>query len=252
MKSKSNYKSIDLFSGIGGIRLGFEQAFGDDIETVFISEIDAKAKETYRANFGANLIIDGDITKIASEEVLDFDICLAGFPCQAFSVAGKRLGFEDTRGTLFYEVVSLCKVHKPKVIFCENVKGLLRHDNGKNYQTIVNAFEEIGYRVHMKVLDSSDFGVPQHRERVYIVAFRKDIDGSLFRFPAPTDSTKRIKDIIEESPVDAKYYLSERYLQGLKEHRRRHEEKGHGFGYEILNNNGLGWPDIYNQPTIFL
>jgi DNA (cytosine-5)-methyltransferase 1 len=149
MKSKSNYKSIDLFAGIGGIRLGFEQAFGDDIETVFISEIDAKAKETYRANFGANLIIDGDITKIASEEVPDFDICLAGFPCQAFSVDGKRLGFEDTRGTLFYEVVSLCKVHKPKVIFCENVKGLLRHDNGKTYQTIVNAFEEIGYRVHM-------------------------------------------------------------------------------------------------------
>lgn len=232
-------KSIDLFAGIGGIRLGFEQAFGSEIETVFVSEIDAKAQETYEANFGTDVSIAGDITQIPAESVPEFDICLAGFPCQAFSVAGKRLGFEDTRGTLFHDVARICKEHKPKAIFCENVKGLLKHDKGKTYQVIKNTFEELGYTVYEKVLNSRNFGVPQQRERIYIVAFRNDIDSSKFEFPMPTDSSKRLRDIIEENPVDGKYYLSEQYLDCLKEHRRRHEAQGHGFGYEILNWDGI-------------
>ena len=237
--TKEKIKSIDLFAGIGGIRLGFEQAFDNDIETVFVSEIDEKAKETYQSNFGIEPTINGDITKISIEEVPAFDICLAGFPCQAFSVAGKRLGFEDTRGTLFYDVARICKKHQPKVIFCENVKGLVNHDKGRTYQTIRNTLEEIGYTVYEQVLNSKHFGVPQQRERLYIVAFRNDIDSSSFRFPAPTDPTKRLKDILEENPVDAKYYLSKKYFHALKEHRRRHQEKGHGFGYEIIKENGV-------------
>ena len=232
-------KSIDLFAGIGGIRLGFEKAFGENIETVFVSEIDSKAQETYKANFGTNTPIAGDITKIPAESVPDFDICLAGFPCQAFSVAGKRLGFEDTRGTLFHDVARICKERKPKVIFCENVKGLLKHDKGKTYQVIKNTFEELGYTVYEKILNSRHFGVPQQRERLYIAAFRNDIDSADFSFPSPTDTTKRLRDIIEPTAVDGKYYLSEQYLNCLKEHRRRHEMQGHGFGYEILSWDGL-------------
>ncbi len=235
----STLKFIDLFAGIGGIRLGFEQAFGNEIKTVFVSEIDAKAQETYKANFGTDVSIAGDITQIPAESVPEFDICLAGFPCQAFSVAGKRLGFEDTRGTLFYDVARICKEHKPKVIFCENVKGLLKHDKGKTYQVIKNTFEELGYTLYEKVLNSRNFGVPQQRERIYIVAFRNDIDSSDFEFPKYTDSSKRLRDIIEETPVDGKYYLSEQYLNCLIEHRRRHEEKGHGFGYEVLSWDGV-------------
>ncbi|MCL2046812.1 MAG: DNA cytosine methyltransferase [Oscillospiraceae bacterium] len=240
----SKYKSIDLFAGIGGIRLGFDQAFEDDIETVFISEWDEKAQITYRANFNDSFSISGDITKIDETTIPSFDICLAGFPCQAFSLAGQRLGFSDNykgmaRGTLFFDVVRICSFHKPKVIFCENVKGLATHDKGRTYDIIKGALEELGYKVDDKILNSRNFGVAQNRERIYIVAFRNDIDCSSFEFPKPTDSKKRIYDIIEEQPVSAKYYLSEVYLETLRKHRARHEAKGNGFGYEIRDNNDV-------------
>lgn len=239
MKQKiQKYKSIDLFAGIGGIRLGFDQAFDNSIETAFVSEWDEFAQKTYKANFHDDLEIAGDITKIDEKNIPDFDICLAGFPCQAFSLAGQRKGFADdykgmSRGTLFFDVARICSEHKPKVIFCENVKGLTIHDKGRTFKIIVNTLREIGYTVFYKVLNSKDFGVPQNRERIYIVAFRNDIAPGEFIFPASTDDTKRIKDILEEKPVSARYYLSVCYLETLKKHKARHEAKGNGFGYEV-------------------
>lgn len=237
------YTSIDLFAGIGGIRKGFENAFGEDISTVFVSEWDKFAQKTYTANYKDDFEIAGDITKIDEKDIPEFDICLAGFPCQAFSLAGKRMGFEDDykglcRGTLFQDVVRICEYHKPKVIFCENVKGLTIHDGGRTFKVIKRAFEQIGYTVYDKVLNSKDFGVPQNRERIYIVAFRNDIDSSKFEFPVGTDSETKIKDIMEEEVVSVKYYLSTTYLDTLKRHKERHEAKGNGFGYEIRDING--------------
>ena len=231
-------RSIDLFAGIGGIRLGFEQAFGNGFETVFVSEWDENAQKTYNANFKDPFEIAGDITKIDESRIPTFDICLAGFPCQAFSLAGQRKGFDDnfrglSRGTLFFDVVRICALHKPKVIFCENVKGLIIHDKGRTFKIIKGSLEELGYTVHEKVLNSRDFGVPQNRERIYLVAFHNTINSQDFMFPQPTDSTKRIRHIIEKSPVSAKYYLSEVYVETLRRHRARHEAKGNGFGYEI-------------------
>ena len=231
-------RSIDLFAGIGGIRLGFDRAFGDSMETVFVCEMDEKAQETYRANFEDPFPITGDITEVREEDVPEFDVCLAGFPCQAFSIAGKKMGFEDDykgrcRGTLFFDVARICELHRPKVIFCENVKGLVMHDGGNTFRVIRETLEQLGYRVHHKVLNSCGYGVAQNRERIYVVAFRDDIDDSGFEFPAPTDSSKRIRDIIEEKPVPVKYYLSDVYLASLRAHKKRHEDKGNGFGMVI-------------------
>lgn len=238
------YKSIDLFAGIGGIRMGFEHAFGEEIETVFISEIDKYAQKTYKDNYNDSFDISGDITEIEEINIPKFDICLAGFPCQAFSLAGKRQGFEDDykgtcRGTLFLDVARICEYHKPKVIFCENVKGLVSHNKGRTFKIIQKTFEDLGYKVFYKVLNSKNFGVPQNRERIYIVAFRNDIAPNEFIFPEITDDTKRIKDIIEENPVPAKYYLSDVYMETLRRHKARHEAKGNGFGYEIREWDGI-------------
>jgi len=232
------FKSIDLFAGIGGIRLGFERAFQQNLRTVFTSEWDEYAQKTYRLNFNDNYEIAGDITEINESDIPDFDICLAGFPCQAFSLAGKRMGFEDDykgicRGTLFLDVVRICEFHKPKVIFCENVKGLLNHDRGRTLKVIVKSFEQIGYKVFYQVLNSKDFGVPQNRERIYIVAFRNDIDCETFQFPTGTNKTTCIRDILEDAPISSKYYLSDTYMKTLIAHKERHKSKGHGFGYEI-------------------
>jgi DNA (cytosine-5)-methyltransferase 1 len=237
-------KSIDLFAGIGGIRIGFDRAFGENIKTVFVSEWDEHAQKTYRANFSDDFDIAGDITKISESEIPKFDICLAGFPCQAFSLAGKRMGLEDNykglcRGTLFMDVARICEHHKPKVIFCENVKGLVIHDKGRTFKIICKTFEDLGYKVFHKVLNSKNFGVPQNRERIYIVAFRNDVAPETFEFPDVTDDTKRLRDILEKDPVPAKYYLSDVYLETLRKHKARHEAKGNGFGYEIRD-----WSDI--------
>lgn len=242
--AKKIYRSIDLFAGIGGIRLGFDQAFGKSIETVFVSEWDKYANATYRANFKDPFDINGDITKVKEKDVPSFDICLAGFPCQAFSLAGKHMGFDDNykgtcRGTLFLDVARICDAHKPKVIFCENVKGLIIHNGGRTFAIIKKTFEDLGYKVYSQILNSKDFGVPQNRERIYIVCFRKDIDSSKFTFPKPTDQTKSLLDIREEKPVSPKYYLSETYVETLKRHKARHAAKGHGFGYEIRDWGGI-------------
>ena len=237
-------RSIDLFAGIGGIRLGFDRAFGDDIQTVFVSEWDKHAQKTYQENFSNVPEIAGDITQIDEKDIPPFDICLAGFPCQAFSLAGQRMGFNDNykgmcRGTLFQDVARICEYHKPKVIFCENVKGLVIHDKGRTFNIICSTFEELGYKVFYDVLNSKNFGVPQNRERIYIVAFKNNIAPDEFIFPKRTDDTKRIKDIIEVKPVPAKYYLSDVYVQTLKRHKARHVARGNGFGYEIRE-----WEDV--------
>lgn len=241
-------RSIDLFAGIGGIRKGFDNAFGEEIETVFVSEWDAYAQKTYKANFSDDFDIAGDITQIDEKDIPSFDICLAGFPCQAFSLAGKRMGFDDDykgkcRGTLFQDVVRICDYHKPKIIFCENVKGLTIHDKGRTFKIIKGAFEQIGYVVYDKILNSKDFGVPQNRERIYVVCIRKDIAEKLppqgFVFPVGTDDTKRIFNILQDAPIPANYYLSDVYVQTLRDHRARHEAAGHGFGYEIRSLDGI-------------
>jgi len=242
------YKSIDLFAGIGGIRKGFDNAFGKKIKTVFVSEWDEFAQKTYKANFKDKFDIAGDITQIKEEDIPKFDICLAGFPCQAFSMAGKHMGFDDDykgicRGTLFQDVVRICDYHKPKIIFCENVKGLTIHDSGRTFKVIKGAFEQIGYTVYDQILNSKDFGVPQNRERIYLVCIRNDIvkekcpEG--FTFPVGNRQDTKIRDILDPAPVPAKYYLSDVYLETLRRHRARHEAAGHGFGYEVRDLDGI-------------
>lgn len=218
--------------------MGFDRAFGDQISTEFVCEWDEYAQKTYKANFHDDFEITGDITQVKEKDIPKFDICLAGFPCQAFSIAGKKQGFHDDykgrcRGTLFFDVARICAYHKPKVIFCENVKGLTIHDKGNTFRVITETLEELGYNVYSQVLNSKDFGVPQNRERIYVVAFRKDIDSSSFGFPVGMNSNTKIRDIMEENPVSVKYYLSDVYMDSLRKHKARHESKGNGFGYVI-------------------
>ncbi len=239
------YRSIDLFAGIGGIRRGFDNAFKKQVDTVFVSEWDIPAQQTYRANYPLDKFeIAGDITAIKEEDIPSFDICLAGFPCQAFSMAGKHQGFNDDykgrcRGTLFLDVARICEYHKPKVIFCENVKGLTIHDKGRTFLVIKETFEKLGYKVFYKILNSKDFGVPQQRERIYLVCFRNDIAPENFVFPEGSKKKVCLNDILDEAPVPSKYYLSDTYVATLKAHRARHEAAGHGFGYVIRPLDGI-------------
>jgi DNA (cytosine-5)-methyltransferase 1 len=227
------YKTIDLFAGIGGIRLGFEQT--KRVKNIFSAEIDKFAAQTYQANFKDNPLCD--ITKVDEHALDDFDILLAGFPCQAFSIAGKKGGFDDTRGTLFFDVARIIKAKQPQAFLLENVKGLTHHDKGKTFRTIINVLEkELGYTVYSSLLNAKDFGIPQKRERIYIVGFKAPTS---FAFPHPTKLTPKIEDILEENEVSAKYYLSNTYLQTLKAHKNRHKEKGNGFGYEVIDTNSI-------------
>jgi DNA (cytosine-5)-methyltransferase 1 len=234
---KPRFKFIDLFAGIGGFRLAFQNLEG---KCVFTSEWDKYSKQTYKANFGE--IPFGDITKPETKNYIpdNFDVLCAGFPCQAFSIAGKRGGFEDTRGTLFFDVAEIIKKKQPKAIFLENVKGLRNHDKGKTLSTILNVLrEDLGYYVpEPKILNAKDFGVPQNRERIFIVGFRKDLEIQDFQYPEPTNKNAVLDDILEKNEVSVKYYLSTTYVQTLKNHRARHESKGNGFGYEIIPNDG--------------
>lgn len=231
------FKFIDLFAGIGGFRLALQNIGG---KCIYTSEWDKYSKQTYEANFGE--VPFGDITKPETKSYIpdNFDILCAGFPCQAFSIAGKRGGFEDTRGTLFFDVAEIIKKKQPKAIFLENVKGLRGHDKGKTLATILNVLrEDLNYYVpEPEVLNAKQFGVPQNRERIFIVGFRKDLEISEFQYPEPTNNDVVLNDILEKDEVSVKYYLSTTYLQTLKDHRARHESKGNGFGYEIISNDG--------------
>ena len=234
---KAKFKFIDLFAGIGGFRLAMQNLGG---KCVFTSEWDEKAKKTYEANFGD--VPFGDITKEEVKSFIpdNFDVLCAGFPCQAFSIAGKRGGFEDTRGTLFFDVAEIIKRKQPKAIFLENVKGLRNHDKGKTLTTILNVLRnDLGYYVpDPQVLNARDFGVPQNRERIFIVGFRGDLGIDNFNYPIPPKEAVTFEDVKEEAVVSVKYYLSNTYLNTLIKHKERHASKGNGFGYEIIADGG--------------
>jgi DNA (cytosine-5)-methyltransferase 1 len=198
-KTLSSYTFIDLFAGIGGFHLAVS-SFGANC--VFASEWDKYAAETYQQNF--NLKPFGDITKIDENDIPKHDILCGGFPCQAFSIAGKQNGFNDIRGTLFFEITRIINHHHPKVIFLENVKNLAKHNDGKTLETINNTLENFGYNVYTKVLNASNFGLPQNRERIYIVAFRKDINATNFNFPIATNEPTSLEKILEKNPTNAK------------------------------------------------
>ena len=222
----AKFKMIDLFAGIGGIRLGFEAQGG---ESVFSSEWDSNAQKTYQANFGE--IPYGDITKIEPEEIPHFDILLAGFPCQPFSQAGFKKGFADTRGTLFFNVARIINYHRPKVVFLENVKRLRTHDEGNTFKVIKGTLEEMGYEVHAEVLNAKNFGVPQNRERIYIIGF---LGKTNFEFPTSVMAKKILGDILEKK-VDPKYTISDKLWKGHQRRKKEHIEKGNGFGYSMFD-----------------
>ena len=226
------YRTIDLFAGIGGIRLGFQMT-GKTVN-VYGSEIDRHASTTYEANFGDNPL--SDITAVKANRIPDFDILLGGFPCQAFSIAGHKGGFEDTRGTLFFDVAKILKSKKPKAFLLENVKGLTMHRGGETLGVILNTLDDLGYNVKWKVLNSRNFGVPQNRERIYIVGFR-DSDEK-FKFPN-ANRKANLEKILEDDPVSPKYYLSKRYYKTLKDHKKRHAKKGNGYGYALIEREGI-------------
>ena len=234
---------IDLFAGIGGFRIAFQNLGG---KCVYSSEFDAKAQESYLANYGEMPF--GDITKESTKSYIpkDFDVLCGGFPCQAFSLAGRRLGFNDeTRGTLFFEIEDILRKHQPKAFFLENVKGLAIHDKGRTLKTILEHLDDAGYDVvPPQILNAMDYGVPQHRERIYIIGFRKDLGINItdFHYPEPTttgDKRPRFRDVMEKEEVSVKYYLSTAYVETLKRHKARHEAAGHGFGYKIIDIDGV-------------
>lgn len=224
---------IDLFAGIGGFRLAFQNLGG---KCVFTSEWDEKAKQTYKTNFGETPF--GDITKESVKSYIpdNFDILCAGFPCQAFSIAGRRGGFEDTRGTLFFDVAEIIKRKQPKAFFLENVKGLRNHDKGKTLKTILNVLRnDLDYFIpEPQIINAKNFGVPQNRERIFIIGFHKDTKITEFNYPKSTNEKVTFADVKEENIVPTKYYLSTVYLDTLEKHKKRHESKGNGFGYEII------------------
>ena len=204
LKSKINFTFIDLFAGIGGMRLAFESVGG---KCVFSSEIDEYACKTYEANFGERPA--GDIKKINAKDIPDFDILLAGFPCQSFSVIGKREGFNnETYGTLFFEIERVLYDKRPIAFLLENVRNLTAHDNGKTFKIISQHLELLGYKIYTKVLNALDYGLPQKRERIFIVGFLNDI---YFHFPNPIpyDQRKSLIDVLDKN-IDKKYYVNDK------------------------------------------
>ncbi len=234
MKTNNKVKIIDLFAGIGGIRLGFELASKNNIECVFTSEWNKYSEQTYLANY-PNEIIHGDITQISENQIPEHDILLAGFPCQPFSQAGLKKGFSDTRGTLFFDIERILIAKKPQAFLLENVKQLKGHDGGRTLATIIQHLKNIGYEnVQYEVLKAKEFGLPQNRERIYIIGF---LDKSIkFEFPTPTKTPTKVGDILEQQ-VDEKYTISDRLWEGHQRRKIANKEKGKGFGFGIVNQN---------------
>lgn len=242
---KPAFTFIDLFAGMGGFRLAMQAQNG---KCVFSSEWNKFAQRTYFANFGE--VPFGDITKESTKKFIPshFDILCAGFPCQPFSIAGvskkkslgRETGFKDkTQGTLFFDVADILSRHRPKAFFLENVKNLLSHDKGNTFKIIKSTLEELNYSVYYKILDGKDY-VPQHRERIMIVGFNRDLfhGEESFSFPEPTDRTFAIKDILETN-VDGKYTLSDKLWLYLQQYSEKQKAKGNGFGYGLVDINGI-------------
>ncbi len=222
-----SFRFIDLFAGIGGIRIPFDEIGG---KCVFTSEWDKFSQQTYEANFGEKP--SGDITKISPSEIPEFDLLLAGFPCQPFSHAGLKKGFEDTRGTLFFKIAEIIDYHRPKVVFLENVKGFVSHDKGQTFSTIRRILEdELGYHFFYDIHNARDFGVPQNRERVFMIALRDDIN---FDFADPPNTPVKLGDILDQH-VDPKYTISDVLWASHQRRKAAHLAKGNGFGYSLFN-----------------
>ena len=227
------YKAVDLCAGIGGIRLGFEQAFGDSLRTVYAAEIDKFARKTYEANFNnRQYIFDTDFTDNRIGWIPGHDFLLAGFPCQAFSIAGKKKGFEDAKGQLVWHILKTIEAYRPKVIFFENVKHLVHLHNGEEFNYIVDRLERWGYNVYWKVLNAANFHVPQNRERVYIVCFRNDLNVK-FEFPEESAPDKIVADILIED--QEKKWLSENYVAFIERYNKEEKELGNGFERKWLS-----------------
>lgn len=260
MAIRKKFTFIDLFAGIGGFHYAMNRCGG---RCVFASEWDKHAIETYHENFPKTPLY-GDITLRETKNAIPkkFDVLCAGFPCQAFSHAGRKKGFADTRGTLFHEIATILEERKPKVAFLENVRGLVSHDKGLTLKTILEKITSMGYRCNIPqeiiegdsltalqneakkmVLAAKDFGVCQNRQRIYIVLWRKDLDITSFTYPKPTFKPTRIGDILEKD-VDDRYTISDRMWKGHQERKKRNEAKGKGFGYSLVT------PDMPYTNTI--
>jgi DNA (cytosine-5)-methyltransferase 1 len=222
-------KFIDLFAGAGGLRIPFDEL---GLTAVFSSEIDKFAQKTYYSYFGETPF--GDITQITADSIPDHDILLAGFPCQPFSQAGKKEGFADTRGTLFFNIEEILRVKQPQAFLLENVKGLKGHDKGRTFKVISRKLSELGYFFKTEVLRARDFGLPQNRERIFIVGFKDFEKNFNFKFPEPKNIKTRLGDILENNP-DEKYTISDKLWAGHQRRKKMHKSKGNGFGYGIFN-----------------
>ena len=219
-------KFIDLFAGIGGIRIPFDEL---GAKCVFSSEFDKFCQVTYEANFGEKP--EGDITLIEEKNIPNHDLLLAGFPCQAFSYAGLKKGFEDTIGTLFFDIARIINHHKPKAFLLENVKGLRSHDNGRTLHTIIKTLNSMNYNLFVDVLNAKDFGLPQNRERIFIIGFKSLVN---FEFPAPPKIETRLGNILHKNPSN-KLTISNKIWASHKKRKKRAKEKGYGFGYSLFD-----------------
>ena len=201
-KSLSGMTFIDLFAGLGGFRLALESL---GARCIYSNEWDKPVQEVYASNFGD--IPEGDITQVDENSIPDHDILCAGFPCQAFSISGKQRGFEDSRGTLFFDVARIVKAKRPKIVFMENVKNFATHDNGRTLEVVKGTMKELGYKFFQKVLNAVDYGVPQKRERIYMVCFRDDLGVTEFKYPKPFPLTKHVEDYLldDETLVESLY-----------------------------------------------
>ena len=224
---KHKFTFIDLFAGIGGMRIPLEELGG---KCVFSSEIDKYCIQTYKANFGEEP--HGDITQIEEKNIPKHNILVAGFPCQAFSHAGLKKGFQDTRGTLFFDISRILKHKKPEAFLLENVKGLRGHDKGRTLNTIIKTLNELGYQsINLEVLNSKNFGLPQNRERIFIVGFKKYLN---FNFPQPLNKNTRLGTILHKNPA-RKLTISDKLWDSHQKRKQKNKALGRGFGYSSFN-----------------